>query len=94
MYRDIARFHGKFQSKKSMECHNYSDYRFSSEVCNNKQISHAFLFNIRKYSHEVSNIILLRVNNFDIKQKLAWNICFTIYPQHQTKSWVNANKAK
>ena len=70
---------------------------------NNKQIFHAFLFNIRNYSPEVSdiqrreaelNIILQRVNNFDIKQKSAWNICFIIYPQHQTKSWVNANKAK
>ena len=24
-----------------------------------------------------------RVNNFDIKQKMAWNICFIIYHQHQ-----------
>ena len=44
----------------------------------NKQILHAFLFNIRNYSPEVINIqrreaelniILPRVNNFDIKQK-------------------------
>ena len=44
----------------------------------NKQIFHAFLFNIRNYSPEVINIqrreaelniILPRVNNFDIKQK-------------------------
>ena len=43
-----------------------------------KQIFHAFLFNIRNYSPEVINIqrreaelniILPRVNNFDIKQK-------------------------
>ena len=63
----------------------------------------AFFFNIRNYSPEISNIqrrkaelniFLPRVNNFDIKQNLAWNICFIIYPQHQTKSWVNANKAK
>ena len=69
----------------------------------NKQVFDAFLFNIRNYSPEVSNIqrceaelnmTLLRVNNFDIKQKSAWNICFIIYPQHQTKSWLNANKAK
>ena len=55
----------------------------------NKQIFHAFLFNIRNYKPEVSNIqrrevelniILPRVNNFDIKQKSAWNICFTMYP--------------
>ena len=47
---------------------------------NNKQIFYAFLFNIRNYSPEVItitlhyinitlNIILPRVNNFDIKQK-------------------------
>ena len=45
---------------------------------NSKQIFHAFLFNIRIYSPEVINIqrleaelniILPRVNNFDIKQK-------------------------
>ena len=36
----------------------------------NKQIFHAFLFNIRNYSRETSlNIILPRVNNFNIKQK-------------------------
>ena len=72
-------------------------------LTNNKQIFHAFLFNIRNYSPEVSNIqrhkaelniILPKVKNFNIKQKSAWNICFIIYPQHQTKSWVNANKAK
>ena len=61
----------------------------------NKQIFHAFLFNIRNYSPEVINIqrrkaeltiILPRVNNFDIKQKKAWNICFIICHQHQTRS--------
>ena len=68
-----------------------------------KQVFRAFLFNIRNCSPEVSNIqrseaelniILPRVNNFDIKQKSAWNISFIIYSQHQTKSPVNANKAK
>ena len=56
---------------------------------------------ISEIIHEVCNIqrrkaeliILTRVNNFDIKQKSAWNICFIMYPQHQTKFWVNANKA-
>ena len=61
----------------------------------NKQIFHAFLFNIRNYSPEVINIqrreaelniILPRVNNFDNKQKSAWNICFIIFHQHQTRS--------
>ena len=68
-----------------------------------KQIFHAFLLNIRNYSPEVSkiqrreadlNIILPRVNNFNIKQKSAWNICYIIYPQYLAKSWVNSNKAK
>ena len=44
----------------------------------NKQIFHAFLFNIRNYSPEVINIILSRVNNFDIKQK-TWNICLLLF---------------
>ena len=53
------------------------------------------MFNIRNYSSEVINIqrrevelniILPRVNNFDIKQKKAWNICFIICHQHQTRS--------
>ena len=48
------------------------------EHTNNKQILHAFLFNIRNYLPEVINvqrpdaelnIILPRVSNFDIKQK-------------------------
>ena len=68
----------------------------------NKQIFHAVLFNIRNYSPEISNIqrhkvelniILPRVNNFNVKQK-SWNICFIIYPHHQAQSWVNANMAK
>ena len=54
-----------------------------------------FLFNVRNCSPEVINmqrreaelnIILPRLDNFDIKQKLAWNICFVIYRQHQSKS--------
>ena len=32
------------------------------------------------------NIILSRVNNLEIKQKKAWNICFMIWHQHQTTS--------
>ena len=71
---------------------------------NNKQIFHAILFNIRNYSPKVIkiqrrqtelNVILLRVNNFDIKQKKAWNICFIICHQHQTRSGkIKANKAQ
>ena len=47
-----------------------------SYIANIKQIFHAFLFNIRNYSTEViniqlreaeMNIILTKVNNFDIK---------------------------
>ena len=65
---------------------------------------HAFLFNIRNYSPEEINLVrhktelnimLLRVNNFDIKQKKAWNICFIICHQHQTRSGkVKANKTQ
>ena len=68
-----------------------------------KKIFHSFLFNIRNYSPEAINIqqhkaelniILPRVNNFDVKQK-AWNICFIICHQHQTRSGkIKANKTK
>ena len=44
-----------------------------------------FSINIQRREAEV-NIILPRVNNFDIKQKKAWNICFIICHQHQTRS--------
>ena len=70
----------------------------------NKQIFHAFLFNIRNYSPGVINIqqrdtelniVLPRVNNFDIKQKKAWDICFIICHQHQTRSAkIKANKTQ
>ena len=43
------------------------------------------------------NINFARVNidSFDIKQRMAWNIYFIIYLQHQTKSKsVNVNKAR
>ena len=55
---------------------------------------HAFLFNVRNYSPKVINIqrreaelnsILPRVDNFEIKQKKTWNICFIIWHQHQTR---------
>ena len=58
----------------------------------NKQIFHAFLFNVRNYLPNIQrrkaelNIIFPRVNDFDIKQKKAWNICFIICHQDQTKS--------
>ena len=60
------------------------NYLFS----NNKQIFHAFLFNIRNYSPEVINIqrreadlniISPRVNNFDIKQKRHGIFAFLLY---------------
>ena len=70
----------------------------------NKQIFHAFWFNIRNYSPEVINIqrreaelniILPRVNNFDIKQKKIWNICFIICDRHKTRSRkIKANKTQ
>ena len=93
-FTTFVKYNDKFEQ-------NHDNYAF--EKINNKQIFHAFLFNIRNCSPKVSNIqrreaelniILRRVNKFDIKQKSAWDICFIIYPQHSTKYWVNANKAK
>ena len=86
----------------------YSDHVYEQRsgrmYAYNKQIFHAFLFNIRNYSPEVINIyrreaelniILPRVNNFNIKQKKAWNICFIICHQHQTGSGnINTNKTQ
>ena len=34
------------------------------------------------------------MNDSDIKQKIAWNICFIIYPNHQNKKCINDSKAK
>ena len=57
----------------------------------NKQILHEFLLNIKNYSHEVINIqrreaelniVIMRMNNFDIKHKKTWNICFITCLQH------------
>ena len=53
-----------------------------------------FSINIQRREAEV-NIILPRVNNFDIKQKKAWNICFIICHQYQTWSGkIKANKTQ
>ena len=62
----------------------------------NKQIFHAFLFNIKNYSHEVINIqrheaelniILPRVNNFDIKQKKGMEYLFYYMAPRPNKAW-------
>ena len=60
--------------------------------------------NIRNYSPEVINIqrrkaelniILPRMNDFDIKQENAWHISFIICHQHQTRSQkIKANKTE
>ena len=80
------------------------NYFGSVDRQNNKQILHAFLFNMRNYSPEVINIqqreaeldiVLPRVSNFDIKQKKAWNISFIICHQHQARSGkIKANKTQ
>ena len=64
----------------------------------------SFFVNIRNYSPKLINIqrreaalniMLSRANNFDIKQKKAWNICFIICHQHQTRSGkIKANKTQ
>ena len=63
---------------------------------NNKQIFHAFLFNIRHYSPKIINIqrrkaevniILPRMNNFDIKQKRGMEYLFYYMPPTPNKMW-------
>ena len=51
-------------------------------------ISEIYSFEVRNIQqHEAElNIILPRLNNVDINQKMAWNICFITYPKDQTKS--------
>ena len=44
------------------------------------------LFNIKNYSPELITELSRRVNNVDNKQTKAWNICFFICHQHQTRS--------
>ena len=65
-------------------------------LANTNQIFHAFLFSIRNYSPEVINIqpceaelniILLRVNNFDIKPKNGMEYLFYYMPQTPNKIW-------
>ena len=62
----------------------------------NEQIFHAFWYNIRNYSPEVINvqrpeaelnIILLRVNNFDIKQKKSMEYLVYYMPPMPNKIW-------
>ena len=62
----------------------------------NKQIFHAFLFNIRNYSPEVINIqrreaelniLLPRVNNFEIKQKKDMEYLFYYMPPTPNNIW-------
>ena len=62
----------------------------------NKQIFHAFLFNIRHYSPKIINIqrrkaevniILPRMNNFDIKQKRGMEYLFYYMPPTPNKMW-------
>ena len=45
------------------------------------------VINIQRCEEEF-NIILPRVNNFDIKWKNAWNICLIICHQHQRRSGI------
>ena len=41
------------------------------------------------------NVILPKGNDFDIRQKKVWNICFIKWHQHQTRSEkIKANKTQ
>ena len=88
-FRIEAIYHGAADTKDTLRKKLY----FLNSVLS--KYFHAFFFNNRNYSPEVTNIqrreeelniTVLRVNNFGIKQKMAWNIYFIIYPKHQTKS--------
>ena len=80
----------------------YDIQPMSYAVQHNKQICHTFLFNVRNYLPKVINIqrrvaelniILPRVNNFNIKQTKAWTICFIVCHQYQTRCGkLKANK--
>ena len=70
--------------------------RIEKKPVNDEQIFHTFLFNIRNYSPEVNNIqqreaeldiILPRVNNFDIKQKKDMKYLFKYMPPIPNKIW-------
>ena len=71
-----------------------TDYADYPVIHNIQPIFYAFQFNSSNYSPEVSNIqrreaelniILPMVNNFNIKQKMTWNVSCIRYPQRQTK---------
>ena len=91
IYLDVNNLYGHFIMKLLL----YEMlHLISPEKISFKQTFHAFLFNIRnyppagrsvqRYKTEL-NITLRRMNNFGIKQKMAWNISFTIYHNHQKK---------
>ena len=81
----INSYNSNYESNKTNSSNNDNNNKNS----NNKQIFHAFLFNIRNYSPEVYiqrreaelNIILPRVNNFNIKQKKGMeHLCYYMPP--------------
>ena len=74
-----------FRSTDKKVCHHEhltDEYRGPAhKACNLNYHTNVFLFNIKNYSHKLRNIqrcnVLLnidlpRVNNFDLKQKMAW----------------------
>ena len=47
------------------------------------------------YCYYLYIFVFIIYNIFDIKQKMAWNICFIIYPrQHRKSKSVNSNKVQ
>ena len=62
--------------------------KYWSYCIRNRAITNAYspdVINIQRGEAEL-NIILTMVNNFDIKHKKTWNICFIICHQNQTRS--------
>ena len=75
-----------------------NDSNIYNDNDDNKQILHALLFNIRNYSPRVFNIqrretrlniILPRINNFDINKKKDMQYLFYYLPPTLNKMWEN-----
>ena len=75
-----------------------NDSNIYNDNDDNKQILHALLFNVRNYLPRVFNIqrretslniILPRINNFDINKKNGMQYLFYYLPPTLNKMWEN-----